>query len=67
MDVTMIDVTELIQGGGAVNPGDEVIVLGPDPGEPSLLELARLAGTIPYELLTRISPRVRRIYRASHG
>jgi len=67
MDVTMIDVTELIDQGGTVHPGDEVIVFGPDPEEPSLLELARLAGTIPYELLTRISPRVRRIYRASHG
>jgi alanine racemase len=67
MDVTMIDVTELIQSGGAVNPGDEVIVLGPDPREPSLLDLAQLTGTITYEFLTRISPRVRRIYRASHG
>jgi alanine racemase len=67
MDVTMVDVTDLIEAGEEVQPGDEVVVFGPDPGEPSLPALARLAETIPYELLTRISPRVRRIYRASHG
>ncbi len=64
MDVTTLDVTEL---GASVRPGDEVVVFGPDPGEPSLVELATLAGTIPYELLTRISPRVRRIFRSSHS
>lgn len=63
MDVTTIDVTSVT---GPVEPGEEVVVFGPEPGEPSLLELANLAGTIPYELLTRISPRVRRIFRTSH-
>ncbi len=62
MDVTMLDATAVAD---RVRPGDDVIVFGPDPGEPDLLELARLAGTIPYELLTRISPRVRRIFRSS--
>ncbi len=62
MDVTALDVTEL---GAAVQPGDEVVVFGPGPDEPSLAELAELAGTIPYELLTRISPRVRRIFASS--
>jgi alanine racemase len=59
MDVTALDVTSL---GDRVEPGDEVVVFGPDPGEPDLLALARLAETIPYELLTRLSPRIRRIF-----
>jgi alanine racemase len=63
MDVTMLDVTAL---GDRVQPGDEVIVFGPEDHEPDLLALAEDAGTIPYELLTRISPRVRRIFRSSH-
>ncbi len=62
MDVTSIDVTEL---GDLVTPGEEVTVFGPGPEDPSLGEMARLAGTIPYELLTRISHRVRRIFRTS--
>lgn len=63
MDVTLLDVTTL---NTTVEAGDEVVVFGPEDPEPSLLELAKLAGTIPYELLTRISPRVRRIFRGSH-
>jgi alanine racemase len=62
MDVTMLDVTDAPT---VVQPGDEVVVFGPGTDEPSLLELAELAGTLPYELLTRISPRVRRIFRTS--
>ncbi|HEX4952503.1 MAG TPA: alanine racemase [Thermoanaerobaculia bacterium] len=62
MDVTTLDVTELAE---SVVPGDEVVVFGPGADEPSLAELAELAGTIPYELLTRISPRVRRIFASS--
>ncbi len=54
MDMTMIDVTGL-----DVNPGDEVTVFGP-----GLLidELANKLGTIPYEILTGISQRVKRVY-----
>lgn len=59
MDVTMIDVTEL---GESVQAGDEVVVYGTQSGEPPLNEMASLAGTISYELLTRISARVRRIF-----
>lgn len=62
MDVTTLDVTAL---GERIHPGDEVVVFGPNPDEPNLLDLAELAGTIPYELLTRISPRVRRIFHTS--
>ncbi|ULQ51085.1 bifunctional UDP-N-acetylmuramoyl-tripeptide:D-alanyl-D-alanine ligase/alanine racemase [Flavihumibacter fluvii] len=55
MDMTMIDITG-IEG---VKEGDEVIVFGK--GLP-VLDLAEWAGTIPYEILTGISQRVKRIY-----
>ncbi|HMR83379.1 MAG TPA: alanine racemase [Niabella sp.] len=55
MDMVMIDVTH-IKG---VKEGDEVIVFGP--GLP-LQELAEAMGTIPYEIMTGISQRVKRVY-----
>ncbi len=54
MDMTMIDVTGL-----SAEEGDEVIIF--DDSE-SLLYLAKAAGTIPYEILTGIGHRVKRIY-----
>ncbi len=56
MDMTMIDVTEII-----CQEGDEVIVFG---GELSIEILAEKLGTIPYEILTSISQRVKRVYYA---
>ena len=64
MDVTMLDVTAMDPPPRA---GDEVVVFGAGADEPDLAELADLAGTITYELLTRVSPRVRRIFHASAG
>jgi alanine racemase len=61
MDVTMLDVT----GAPEVASGDEVVVFGPGADEPDLLDLSRAAGTIPYEILTRLSGRLRRIFRSS--
>lgn len=58
MDMTMVDVTD-IEG---VKAGDEVIVFGP---ELPVYEQAASIGTIPYELLTAISERVKRVYYAS--
>jgi Alr-MurF fusion protein len=55
MDMTMIDIT----GVEGVKENDEVIVFGK---ELSVRELARWAQTIPYEILTGISQRVKRIY-----
>lgn len=43
-------------------PGDRVLLFGPEAGAPTAESLATLAGTIPYEILTRVSPRVPRIY-----
>lgn len=54
MDMTMLDVTGL-----AVKPGDEVTVFGT---QPSILELAQQLNTIPYEILTNVSQRVKRVY-----
>ncbi len=55
MDMCMIDLTEL----PGVGVGDEVEIFGPNA---DLEALAALAGTIPYELLCAVSPRVPRVY-----
>lgn len=54
MDLTMIDVT-----GIKVKEGDNVIIYGDGI---SLIDQAKRINTIPYELLTSISHRVKRIY-----
>jgi Alr-MurF fusion protein len=55
MDMTMVDVSHIPD----VREGDEVEVYGK---HISIIDAARKIGTIPYELLTRISSRVRRVY-----
>ena len=55
MDMTMVDVSAIP---GAAE-GDEVVVFGESPG---VSELAQAAGTIPYEIISGISQRVKRIY-----
>ena len=55
MDMTMLDVT----GIDGISEGDEVIVFGK---ELPLQQLAEWAETIPYELMTTISQRVKRVY-----
>ena len=54
MDMMMIDVTDI-----PCQEGDAVIVFGESP---SLKEYAEWCQTIPYEILTSISPRVKRVY-----
>jgi alanine racemase len=45
-------------------PGGEVILFGPgDRGEPTAEDWAEWSGTIGYEIVTRIAPRVPRLYR----
>ena len=59
MDMLMLDVTEV----PAAQAGDEVVLFGRQgAAHLSVADLARAAGTIPYEILVRISPRVRRVY-----
>jgi alanine racemase len=54
MDACMIDIT-----GIDAKEGDRVIIMG---DTPSVSEIADATGTIPYEVLTGISQRVKRIY-----
>lgn len=56
MDQFVVDV-----GDFPVSIGDEVIVFGPS--GPAVEELARTAGTINYEIVTRIGGRAQRVYR----
>lgn len=54
MDMTMIDVTDVV-----TFEGDTVEIIGENQ---TLDELAKMMGTIPYEVLTSVSQRVHRIY-----
>lgn len=54
MDMTMIDVTN-----AAVSEGDEVELFGPNI---PITDLAQQIGTIPYEILTNVSERVKRVF-----
>lgn len=59
MDLTMIDVTDIPQA--AI--GDEVLLIGSSPHcSIGADDQARLAGTIVYEILCGLSPRVPRVY-----
>jgi len=55
MDMTMIDISGMVD----VEEGDEVVVFGK---ELPVSQLAHWAQTIPYEILTGVSQRVRRVY-----
>ena len=60
MDMTMVDVTALPE----VRAGDEAVLIGRQGDEEITAdEVAELAGTISYEILCRIGPRVPRTYR----
>ena len=58
MDQAVLDVTEIPD----VEAGDEVVILGTQGDETiTAFDHAEVAGTIPWEILTRIGPRVARI------
>lgn len=60
MDFTPVDITD-IEG---VKVGDEALIFGEWHGiENPVEDLAALEGTIPYEVLCRLSSRIQRIYR----
>ena len=59
MDLCMLDVGPLLRAGGSVKVGDKVEIFGP---ENPAAYLAEKLDTIPYEILTSVSPRVRRVY-----
>jgi alanine racemase len=54
MDMTMLNISDI-----DCKVGDEVIVFG---DKPSLHEISAHIGTIPYEVLTGVSQRVKRVY-----
>lgn len=54
MDMMMVDVTDI-----DCKEGDSAIIFGRNP---SVVEMAQVLGTIPYEILTSISQRVKRIF-----
>ncbi len=55
MDTCMVDVTDVPD----VRTGDPVVIFGPDN---PVTNMADMLDTIPYECLTAVSPRVRRVY-----
>ncbi|MFI9203601.1 alanine racemase [Streptomyces sp. NPDC053048] len=58
MDQFVVDL-----GGDTARAGDEAVLFGPgDRGEPTAEDWARATGTIAYEVVTRISARVPRVY-----
>ncbi len=59
MDVTVVDISEV----ASVDPGDVVTFFGTDGNEGITVdEVAELAGTISYEILTGFTPRLPRIW-----
>jgi alanine racemase len=60
MDLFLVDVT----GYGDINVNDEVILLGESITDCITAdEIAEISGTIPYEILCKISKRVIRIFK----
>jgi alanine racemase len=58
MDQAVLDVTEI----AGVEAGDEVVILGTQRDETiTAFDHAEATGTIPWEVFTRIGPRVRRV------
>lgn len=58
MDQFVVDL-----GGDSARVGDEAVLFGPgDRGEPTAEDWARATGTIAYEVITRITERVPRVY-----
>ncbi|UGY93150.1 alanine racemase [Streptomyces gobiensis] len=63
MDQFVVDL-----GGDWAEPGDEAVLFGPgDQGEPTAEDWAHAVGTIGYEIVTRISHRVPRVYVGERG
>lgn len=59
MDLLMLDVTDAVKADKDVKVGTEIEIFGK---HVQIEEIARTLGTIPYEVLTSVSPRVRRTY-----
>jgi alanine racemase len=63
MDQFVVDLGPGVDGEPDPEPGDEAVLFGPgDGGTPTAQDWARVTGTIGYEIVTRIGPRVPRVY-----
>ncbi|MER8159646.1 alanine racemase [Streptomyces sp. NPDC094472] len=63
MDQFVVDL-----GGDTAAPGDDAVLFGPgDRGEPTAEDWARAVGSIAYEIVTRISARIPRVYVGEDG
>jgi alanine racemase len=61
MDMVVVDT-----GDDHVRPGESATLFGPgDDGEPTVVDWARWADTIPHEIVTRIGSRVARVHRTT--
>jgi len=62
MDQTIVDLTRLTADGTTVAPGHEVIVIDNVREQPNSVEsLARVLGTIPNEIVTGLTSRIKRV------
>ncbi len=60
MDMTIVDITDI-----DVKEGDTVVVIGESSGEKiTFSDVANLCNTIPYEIMCRVSKRVKRIVKS---
>ena len=58
MDSLVVDVTAV-----EANPGDEVVLLGPQGGDViGACDVAGAIGTVPHEILCRVGARIERTY-----
>jgi len=63
MDQFVVDLED-----SAAAEGDEVLLFGPgDSGEPGAEDWARACGTVSYEIVARIGPRVPRVVVGAAG
>ncbi len=71
MDQITIDLTDIAPPGGddsIVAPGTAVELIGTDPKAPNHVpNLARIAETIPHQILCSLNPRIRRTYHATEA
>ena len=70
MDQIMVDLTDVHVSieSGQIGVGTPVELISPDANAPNYLpRLAKLAGTIPYDLICRLNPRIPRSYTQTAG
>ena len=69
MDLLMVDVTDWIdtEHSEQVALGESVTLLGAQTAASTAVEWARLAQTIPYEIMTSVTSRVPRVWADTHA